>query len=67
MDPARLKSTLIRDIKETTGGFLFTGRGWGHGVGMCQYGAKELSDLGYTFRQILDYYYSGSQVTKYWD
>ena len=32
--------------------------GYGHGVGMSQYGANELAKKGYTYEEILDYYYS---------
>ena len=38
----------------------FSGRGYGHGVGMCQWGAKGMADQGYTARQILEYYYPGA-------
>lgn len=45
-------------------GFVFTGRGWGHGVGMCQVGAYGLARQGFTVEQILKAYYSGIEVTK---
>jgi stage II sporulation protein D len=38
----------------------FSGRGYGHGVGMCQWGAKGMAEQGYTARQILAYYYPGA-------
>ncbi len=38
----------------------FSGRGYGHGVGMCQWGAKGMAEQGYTARQILEYYYPGT-------
>jgi len=38
----------------------FSGRGYGHGVGMCQWGAKAMAEQGYTARQILDFYYPGT-------
>jgi len=40
----------------------FTGRGSGHGVGMCQWGAKELAEKGYSAETILRYYYSGADI-----
>lgn len=43
-------------------GFVFHGRGWGHGVGMSQYGAKKMAEEGYTFEQILKYYYTGVEI-----
>ena len=41
---------------------VFTGRGWGHGVGLSQWGAKALAELGYTYVMILKYYYQGTEV-----
>jgi len=38
----------------------FSGRGYGHGVGMCQWGAKSMAELGATARQILAFYYPGA-------
>jgi len=45
-------------------GFIFTGRGWGHGVGMCQFGAYGLAKQGFTVEQILKTYYTGIELTK---
>jgi len=65
IDPMRLKSNLITKIRANDdGNFVFKGKGWGHGVGMCQYGMKYLGELGYGYREILGYYYPGAQVTK---
>ena len=33
------------------------GRGWGHGVGLCQIGAAVMASKGYTYKQILEHYY----------
>ncbi len=41
---------------------VFTVRGYGHGVGMCQYGADGLARLGNTYLEILSYYYPATQV-----
>lgn len=40
----------------------FTGRGSGHGVGLCQWGAKELAERGYSAETILRYYYPGADI-----
>jgi stage II sporulation protein D len=45
-------------------GFAFLGRGWGHGVGMCQVGAYGLARQGFTYEQILKAYYTGIELTK---
>ena len=44
--------------------FTFLGRGWGHGVGMCQVGAYGLAKHGWTAEQILKAYYSNIQLTR---
>ena len=44
--------------------FVFTGRGWGHGVGMCQVGAYGLAKLGLKYDKILKAYYTGIEMTK---
>lgn len=45
--------------------FRFLGRGWGHGVGMCQNGAFGLARGGATFEDILTTYYRGVQITRW--
>ncbi len=42
--------------------FIFTGKGYGHGVGMSQEGAKGMANAGFTFDQILTHYYSGTKI-----
>ena len=44
--------------------FVFTGRGWGHGVGMCQVGAYGLAKEGYSYSDILKKYYTGIKLQK---
>ena len=41
---------------------VFSGYGAGHAVGLCQWGAKELAELGYSFSSILRYYYPGTEL-----
>lgn len=65
MDPFRFKSTLLDSIERDEEGFVFRGRGWGHGVGMCQYGMKQLAELGYDYKKILRYYYPDADIIPY--
>ncbi len=44
--------------------FIFTGRGWGHGVGLCQTGAYGLAKEGYSYVAILQKYYTGVRMKK---
>ena len=38
------------------------GRGWGHGVGLCQIGAAVMASRGYDYKKILEHYYKGAQI-----
>ena len=44
--------------------YSFTGRGWGHGVGMCQYGAYGLAKMGVKYDAIIKHYYTGVDLTR---
>ena len=44
--------------------YTFTGRGWGHGVGMCQYGAYGLAKMGVKYDEIIKHYYTGVELTQ---
>lgn len=48
----------------TVSDYTFTGRGWGHGVGMCQYGAFGLAKMGVKYDEIIKHYYTGVELTK---
>ena len=49
--------TLGRDI-------VLAGKGSGHAVGLCQWGAKELAEQGYTYVTILRYYFPGTELKR---
>ena len=53
-----------RDDNGNVTEFVFTGRGWGHGVGMCQVGAYGLAKQGWNYEQILKAYYTGIEISK---
>lgn len=50
-DPAKVTSVTV------------TGRGWGHRIGMSQYGAKGFAEKGWTAKQILEHYFKGAKVS----
>jgi stage II sporulation protein D len=52
----RIRSTDF-EVRSDGSGFTFVGRGWGHGVGLSQWGAKEMADLAYQYWEILKFYY----------
>jgi stage II sporulation protein D len=43
---------------------VFSGRGNGHGVGLCQWGAKEMAQRGQDYRSILAHYYPGTELSR---
>lgn len=45
-----------------TGNFVIVGKGWGHGIGMSQYGANDLAEVGAEYDQIIKAYYSGVDI-----
>ena len=62
-------STLVTDlpesgVDESGKTFLLHGRGWGHGVGLCQIGAAMMAEKGYSYRDILLHYYPGAEITS---
>jgi len=59
----KIKSTLFK-VKKEGDSFVFTGRGSGHGVGMSQWGAKKMAEQGYSYKEILKFYYPGTQIKK---
>lgn len=51
------------DVSRTAdSGFRLTGKGWGHGVGLCQIGAAVMASGGKTYREILEFYYKGATL-----
>jgi len=58
-----LRSTLF-DIRETPAGFVFVGSGYGHGVGMSQWGARAMARQGASYRRILARFYPGTQLGR---
>jgi len=51
-------------VQNARDGFVFYGSGSGHGVGLCQWGARGLAEQGESYREILKYYFPGTEVKK---
>ena len=51
-------------VKTTKNAVTFNVSGYGHGIGMSQYGANYLAENGYSYKDILEHYYSGAKTTK---
>tara|TARA_Y100000780_G_scaffold232594_1_gene268481 strand:+ start:149644 stop:150741 length:1098 start_codon:yes stop_codon:yes gene_type:complete len=69
---SRVRSTLGRrytlsntfSVTDDASSFTVQGRGFGHGVGLCQFGALEMAKRGYTYRQILKHYFPSLELKK---
>jgi stage II sporulation protein D len=62
--PETLRSTLLTDISKTRSGFHFEGRGWGHGVGLCQWGARGRALAGQRYTDIVQAYYPETSLVR---
>lgn len=62
VDSSGVTTEYSQDQVSSGGTVIFSGTGWGHGVGMSQYGAKGMAEQGYTYDQILKFYYTGIDI-----
>jgi stage II sporulation protein D len=60
----KIKSTICHVVPWGDGWAFLSGRGWGHGVGMCQHGAEGMARQGSTAEQILKHYYPGAKIVS---
>jgi stage II sporulation protein D len=74
LNPEKRKGYLVRALRTrkpqpvpqvsppssySSGGFIFRGKGWGHGVGLSQWGAKTLAEKGWDHKKIIQFYFPG--------
>jgi stage II sporulation protein D len=52
------------DIKVSNGKFIITTKGYGHGVGLSQYGANGMANNGYSYQEIIKHYYTGVNIVS---
>ena len=62
-----MRSTFIEEIQINNGNLEMSGTGYGHGVGMCQWGAKALAEEGDTAEDIVSYYFDDITVVSLWE
>ena len=60
--PVELPENAADAVRSDWTEVVLHGRGWGHGVGLCQIGAAVMAAQGYTYRQILEHYYPGTDI-----
>lgn len=58
-----LKSTFISDARRDGDVYILEGKGYGHGVGLSQWGAHAMAEQGYAYHDILGYYYEGTALS----
>ena len=61
LSESHLKSSAF-DVRYEDDKIILDGKGWGHGVGLCQIGAAVMASKGYTYTQILEHYYPGTTI-----
>lgn len=59
--------SLLFDVVRIPGGYFFKGRGNGHGVGLSQWSAKEMAEVGYRYHEILHFFYHDIKLAHYWN
>ena len=64
MGATKVKSTFA-SVTNNTNDFTISGKGYGHGIGMSQYGAKARAESGNSYSSILSFYYPGTKLTNY--
>ena len=62
----KMRSTLLTELSAEDGVIRMSGRGYGHGVGMSQWGARALAEQGWSAEKIALHYYNGLQLVKAW-
>ncbi len=55
------------EVEKITDKFILHGKGWGHGVGLCQIGAAVMGEQGKTYDEILLFYYRGAQIQRLYE
>ena len=67
LDPTRFRSTQLTGISLEDGYMIVSGRGFGHGVGMSQWGAHTMANAGKEYREILAHYYVDTRLVQAWE
>ncbi len=64
---SEMRSTLVEEMIASDGNLVVKGKGYGHGVGMSQWGAKKLADDNKTPEEIVSYFFENVKVEKIWE
>jgi stage II sporulation protein D len=67
LDPKKLKSIKLESVKKTAEGYSFSGSGFGHGVGMSQWGAYSLAQENKSPEEIIKHYFNDIEIVRIYD
>lgn len=62
-----MRSTFVDRVRIEGNSLVMAGKGYGHGVGMCQWGARALAEDGSNAEEIVRYYYRNVEIVKMWE
>ncbi|MDD4170210.1 MAG: SpoIID/LytB domain-containing protein [Desulfotomaculaceae bacterium] len=63
----RVRSMLLTDARVEGGELILAGKGFGHGVGMCQWGARLMAEQGKSPEDIINFYFREIEIQKQWE
>lgn len=66
LDSTKMKSTLLTSIAVSGDAVTMEGKGYGHGVGMSQWGAYQMAEEGKTAKEIVMHYFKNAELAKLW-
>ncbi|NLG84766.1 MAG: SpoIID/LytB domain-containing protein [Firmicutes bacterium] len=66
LGPEKMRSIWLTELRTTPGQVTMAGRGFGHGVGLCQWGAYTLAKRGKSPEEIVRHYYPKVRIVKEW-
>lgn len=67
LDPMKMRSNLITSLRIEGNKIVMEGKGFGHGVGLSQWGANEMAKQGKKAEDIIKYYFKGVEIVKLWN
>lgn len=67
LDSTKLKSMLLDKVEVSGDNIIFTGKGYGHGVGVSQWGANKMATMGKKPEEIIGHYFKGVAIEKRWN
>lgn len=67
LESTEMRSTFLEKMELGEGNLCMSGTGYGHGVGLCQWGARAMAEEGNTSEEIVQYFYKNIRLVSLWD